>query len=135
MQQDAQKQSNTVGQPLDFDVDFAVDNLLIENDAWRVMASDKIGGRYFLNDYLQEHQGKIESGELTDDMLHPDSFNPEFDTRLHQYYSNRIKKSFDPNYQTAKERAAGNSTSQANSQKKTFSPPSVGIQKRNNTNA
>jgi len=106
MQQDAQKQRNTVGQPLDFDVDFAVDNLLAENDAWKVMVSDKVGGRYFLHDYLQQNQDKLKSGELTDDMLHPDSFNPEFDTRLHQYYSNRIKKSFDPNHQTAKERQA-----------------------------
>ena len=106
MQQDAQKQRNTVGQPLDFDVDFAVDNLLAENDAWKVMVSDKVGGRYFLHDYLQQNQDKLKSGELTDDMLHPDSFNPEFDTRLHQYYSNRIKKSFDPNHQTAKEKQA-----------------------------
>ena len=106
MQQDAQKQSNSVGQPLDFDVDFAVDNLLAENDAWKIMASDKVGGRYFLHDYLQENQDKIKSGELTDEMLNPESFNPEFDTRLHQYYSNRIKKSFDPNHQTAKERMA-----------------------------
>ena len=106
MQQDAQKQSNTIGQPLDFDIDFAVDNLLIENDAWKSMVSDKIGGRYFLNDYLQKHQDELQSGELTDDMLHPESFNPDFDTRLHQYYSNRIKKSFDPNHQTAKERKA-----------------------------
>ena len=106
MQQDAQKQSNSVGQSLDFDVDFAVDNLLAENDAWKIMASDKVGGRYFLHDYLQENQDKIKSGELTDEMLNPESFNPEFDTRLHQYYSNRIKKSFDPNHQTAKERMA-----------------------------
>tara|TARA_R110000737_G_scaffold338503_1_gene359573 strand:+ start:431 stop:1279 length:849 start_codon:yes stop_codon:yes gene_type:complete len=106
MQQNAQKQSNSVGQPLDFDVDFTIDNLLAENDAWKVMVSDKIGGRYFLHDYLQENQDKIQSGEITDEMLHPDSFNPDFDTRLHQYYASRIKKSFDPNHQTAKERAA-----------------------------
>jgi len=106
MQQDAQKQSNSVGQPLDFDVDFAVDNMLAANDAWKVMASDKVGGRYFLHDYLQENQEAVASGEITDEMLHPDSFNPDFDTRLHQYYSNRIKKSFDPNHQTAKERMA-----------------------------
>jgi len=106
MQQSAQKQSNSVGQPLDFDIDFTIDNLLIENDAWKVMVSDKVGGRYFLHDYLQENQDKIQSGEITDEMLHPDSFNPDFDTRLHQYYSNRIKKSFDPNHQTARERMA-----------------------------
>jgi len=117
MQQDAQKQSNSMGQPLDFDVDFAMDNLLVDNDAWKVMVSDKIGGRYFLHDYLQENQDKIQSGEITDEMLHPESFNPDFDTRLHQYYSNRIKKSFDPNHQTPKEqRAADELIAKSNNQ-------------------
>jgi len=106
MQQSAQKQSNSLGQPLDFDIDFTLDNLLIDNDSWKVMASDKVGGRYFLHDYLQENQDKIQSGEITDEMLNPESFNPDFDTRLHQYYSNRIKKSFDPNHQTEKEKIA-----------------------------
>jgi len=106
MQQDAQKQSNTIGEPLNFDADWHVSNLLAKSDTWKSFVSDKIGGRYFLHDYLQENQDKIKSGELTDEMLHPDSFNPDFDTRLHQYYSNRIKKSFDPNHQTAKERMA-----------------------------
>ena len=98
MQQDAVKQRNTIGKPLDFDVDFAVDNLLHNNDAWKVFVSDKIGGRYFLQDYLIENQEKIKSGEINDAMLHPDSFNPIMDTRLHKYFSTRIKKSFDPNY-------------------------------------
>ena len=106
MQQDAQKQSNTVEEPLNFDADWHVSNLLSKSDTWKSFVSDKIGGRYFLHDYLQENQDKIKSGEITDEMLHPESFNPEYDTRLHQYYSNRIKKSFDPNHQTAKERAA-----------------------------
>jgi len=98
MQQDAVKQRNTIGKPLDFDVDFAIDNLLHNKDAWKVFVSDKIGGRYFLQDYLIENQEKIKSGEITDAMLHPDSFNPMMDTRLHQYFSTRIKRSFDPNY-------------------------------------
>ena len=98
MQQDAVKQRNTIGKPLDFDVDFAIDNLLHNKDAWKVFVSDKIGGRYFLQDYLIENQEKIKSGEITDAMLHPDSFNPMMDTRLHQYFSTRIKRSFDPKY-------------------------------------
>lgn len=101
MQQDAVKQSNSVGQSLDFDVDHAVDNLL--STGWKSLATDKVGGRYFLHDYLQENQDKIQSGEITDEMLHPDSFNPDFDTRLHQYYANRLNRSFDPNFQTARE--------------------------------
>ena len=36
-------------------------------------------------------------------MLHPTSFNPEIDTRLHRYYSNRIKKAFDPEYMEEEE--------------------------------
>ena len=35
MQQDAVKQSNTMGNELDFDVDWAVDNILANNDAWK----------------------------------------------------------------------------------------------------
>ena len=46
----------------------------------------------------------LASGEIPDEKLHPDSFNPDFDTRLHKYYSNRLKKSFDPNHQTPQER-------------------------------
>ena len=103
MQQDAAKQRNTMGQPIDFDIDWAVDNLLINEDAWKVFASDKIGGRYFLYDYLQENEQALMNGQIPDEMLHPDSFNPEFDTRLHTHYANRLKKSFDPDYQTPKE--------------------------------
>tara|TARA_R100000935_G_scaffold58619_1_gene96590 strand:- start:1277 stop:2155 length:879 start_codon:yes stop_codon:yes gene_type:complete len=135
MQQDAVKQRNTINEPLNFDVDWAVSNLMSNMSAWKSFVSDKIGGKYFLNDYIQENTEAIKSGQIPDEMLHPDSFDPEYDNRLHDYYTSRLRKAFDPNHQTAKERAAGNSTSQANSQKKTFSPPSVGIQKRNNTNA
>jgi hypothetical protein len=103
MHQDAVKQRNTVEQPLDFDVDWQVDNLLTNNDAWKIFVSDKIGGRYFLQDYVMENNDKIQSGEIPDDMLHPDSFNPESDTRLHKYYSTRIKKAFNPNYLTREE--------------------------------
>jgi len=103
MQQDAVKQSNTMGQPLDFDVDWTVDNLLHNNDAWKIFVSDKIGGRYFLQDYVMENKDKIQSGEIPDEMLHPDSFNPASDTRLHKYYSTRIKKAFNKNYLTSEE--------------------------------
>jgi hypothetical protein len=102
MQQDAVKQSNTLGNELDFDVDWAVDNLLTNNDAWKSFASDKVGGRYFLQDYVMENQDKIQSGEISDEMLHPTSFDPAFDTRLHKYYSNRIKDAFNVNSNKAK---------------------------------
>jgi hypothetical protein len=103
MQQSAVEQKNTIGKPLDFNVDFQVDNLLATNDAWKIFVSDKIGGRYFLQDYLLENQEKIENGEIRDDMLHPNSFNPEYDTRLHKYYANRIKKAFNPNFLSPEE--------------------------------
>ena len=103
MQQDAGKQSNSVGQPLDFDIDWATSNLLSNMDAWKSFVSDKIGGRYFLNDYIQENAEAITSGEIPDEMLHPDSFNPDFDNRLHEHYAGILKRAFNPNYQTAKE--------------------------------
>ena len=77
--------SNTVGQPLDFDIDWAVSNLLSNMDAWKSFVSDKIGGRYFLNDYMQENASAITSGEIPDEMLHPESFNPDFDNRLQNH--------------------------------------------------
>ena len=39
-------------------------------------------------------------------MLHPDSFNPAFDNRLHDYFATRLRKSFDPNFQTPAEARA-----------------------------
>jgi|9_EtaG_2_1085328.scaffolds.fasta_scaffold13751_2 hypothetical protein len=102
-QQDAIKQRNEVGRPLDFDVDFVVDNLLQTEAGWKIFVSDKIGGRYFLQDYLIENKEKIMSGEIPDNMLHPDSFDPNTDTRLHKYFANRIKKSFDQNYKSIEE--------------------------------
>ena len=104
MQQDAVKQSNTMGNKLDFDVDWQVDNILSANDAWKIFATDKIGGRYFLQDYLLENEDKVASGEISDEMLHPTSFNPKFDTRLHTYYANRLRKSFDPDHMSDSEK-------------------------------
>ena len=103
MQQDCVKQGNSTGQPLDFDIDWAVSNLLSDQEAWKSFATDKIGGRYFLHDYLQENQEALANGEIPDEKLAPDSFNPDFDNRLHEYYANRLRKSFDPNYQTPAE--------------------------------
>ena len=103
LQQSAVKQRNDMGQGLDFDIDWELSKLFENEAKWRVFAADKIGGRYFLNDYIEENREAIESGEITDDMLHPESFNPEYDTRLHQYYSNILRKAFDSNYQTPEE--------------------------------
>ena len=103
MQQDAQKQNNTIGQPLDFDIDWAVSKLLKNGDGWKIMAFDDIGGVNFLDNYVRENQEAIVSGEIPDEMLHPDSFDPDFDNRLQEYYANRLKRAFDPNFQTAKE--------------------------------
>ena len=103
MQQDAQKQSNTLGEPLDFDVDWAIDNLLTNGDSWKVFVADKIGGFNFLDNYVRENKEAIMSGEITDEMLHPDSFDPDFDNRLHDHYANRLRKAYDPNFQTIKE--------------------------------
>ena len=104
MQQDAVKQQNTMGKPLDFDVDFAGSNLLAENDNWKSFVSDKIGGRYFLQDYMNENAEMLQKmGSGAENILQLDSFNPEIDNRLHEYFANRIKRSFDPNFQTREE--------------------------------
>ena len=106
LQQSAVKQSNNMGNSLDFDIDWEVSKILSKSDAWKVMASDKIGGRYFLNDFVEGNQQDIQSGKILDQDLHPDSFNPDYDNRLHEYYANRIKKSFDESYQTPTEQKA-----------------------------
>jgi len=107
MQQDAVKQRNSLGKPLDFDVDYAVSNLLAENDNWKSFVSDKVGGRYFLQDYMAANAQKLaQMGSDVEGMLSLDSFNPEIDNRLHEYFATRIRKSFDENYQTPAERKA-----------------------------
>jgi len=119
MQQDAVKQSNTVGKPLDFDIDFAVNNMLMDQDNWKSFVSDKIGGRYFLQDYLLENQEAFQAGQIPDEMLGPDSFNPEFDNRLHAYYANRLRKSFDPDFQTKAEQLEADKLINKNKQNST----------------
>ena len=106
LQQSAVKQRNDINKPLDFDIDWEVSQILERSDSWKVMASDRIGGRYFLNDYVIENQKAIQSGQIPDNMLHPDSFDPNQDSRLHAYYANRIRKAFDENYQTPAEAKA-----------------------------
>tara|TARA_R110002167_G_scaffold257956_2_gene464461 strand:+ start:889 stop:1767 length:879 start_codon:yes stop_codon:yes gene_type:complete len=105
MQQDARKQRNTLGEPLDFDVDWAIDKLLKNGDAAKIFTADDIGGLNFSDNYVRENQEAIMSGEIPDEMLHPDSFHPDVDpnNRLHNHFANRIKRAFDPNFQTAKE--------------------------------
>ena len=101
MQQDCVKQQNNSNVSLDFDIDFAVSNLLAENDKWKSFVSDKIGGRYFLQDYMNENAEMLQKmGSGAENILQLDSFNPEIDNRLHEYFANRIKRSFDPNFQT-----------------------------------
>ena len=127
MQQDAVKQRNNMGEPIDFDVDYAVGNLLTDQDNWKSFVSDKIGGRYFLQDYIVENEQAITNGDIPPEKLTIDSFHPDYDNRLHQYFSGRIKRSFDPNYMSEQEKA--NQPEQA---KKTFQAPSVKLNTKNN---
>jgi len=108
--QDLVKQGQTAAKHPDFNIDWVVDNLLITNDAWKIFVSDKIGGVYFLQEYLKENEEAVTSGQIPDEMLHPDSFNPAMDMRLHKHYSTRLKTAFDPNYKTIKDGNASNST-------------------------
>jgi len=72
--------------------------MLINNDAWKIFVSDKIGGIYFLHEYLQDVSEDLAAGNISDEILHPNSFHPEKDTRLHQFYADRLRSAFDPNY-------------------------------------
>ena len=131
MQQDAVKQRNTQGKPLNFDIDWQVSNLLKNEDGWKTAVSDTVGGRYFLNDWMEENKDDLIAGRISDEKLHPDSFNPEQDGRLHRYYADRVRKSFNPEI----EREEAQQVKQSQGTKKAFNPPNVGIQRRNNTNA
>ena len=131
MQQDAVKQSNTVNKPLDFDIDFAVNNMLVDQDNWKPFVSDKIGGRYFLQDYLLENQEAFQAGQIPDEMLGPDSFNPEFDNRLHAYYADRLRKSFDPNFKTSKEKQQ-EKINEPEQNQKTFKASKLNVEPTNN---
>jgi len=106
--QDLIKQGQTAVKHPDFDIDWAVDNLLINNDAWKIFVSDKIGGVYFLQEWMAANEEALTSGQITDDMLHPDSFDANGDTRLHKHYADRLKSAFDPSYMTIKD---GNTSS------------------------
>ena len=108
--QDLVKQGQTAAKHPDFNIDWVVDNLLITNDAWKIFVSDKIGGVYFLQEYLKENEEAVVSGQIPDEMLHPDSFNPAIDMRLHKHYSTRLKTAFDPNYKTIKDGNTSSST-------------------------
>jgi len=107
--QDLIKQGQTAVKHPHFDIDWAVDKLLINMDAWKIFVSDKIGGVYFLQEWMKENQEALMSGEITDDLLHPDSFDPNNDTRLHVHYVDRLRTAFDPNYKAIKDGNVSNS--------------------------
>jgi len=107
---DLVKQGQTAAKHPDFDIDWTVDNLLINNDAWKVFVSDKIGGIYFLQEWMQQNKEALMKGEIEDSMLHPDSFDPNYDTRLHKFYADRLRAAFDSSYQTIREGNKSSST-------------------------
>ena len=110
MHQDLVKQGQTAIKHPDFNIDWSVDKLLVNNDAWKIFVSDKIGGVYFLHEWMQENREALNAGQVPDEMLYPDSFHPEQDTMLHQHYANRLKAAFDPNYTTIKDGNKSSST-------------------------
>ena len=110
MQQQLVEEGQTAAKHPSFDIDFAVDNILTNNDAWKIFVSDKIGGIYFLQEFVRENNQAIASGEIPDEMMHPDSFNPSSDNRLHVFYSERLRTAFDPNYKSIRQDNKSNST-------------------------
>ena len=123
--QDLVKQGQTAAKHPDFNIDWVVDNLLITNDAWKIFVSDKIGGVYFLQEYLKENEEAVINGQIPDEMLHPDSFNPAIDMRLHKHYSTRLKTAFDPNYKTIKDGNTSSSTVAGRTTMSTQSLPKI----------
>ena len=110
MQQKLVEEGQTAAKHPSFDIDFAVDNLLVNNDAWKIFVSDKIGGIYFLQEFVRENNQALLNGDIPDTMMHPDSFNPSADNRLHTFYSERLRTSFDPNYKSIRQGNKSNST-------------------------
>jgi len=110
MQQKLVEEGQTAAKHPSFDIDFAVDNLLINNDAWKIFVSDKIGGIYFLQEFVRENSQALLNGDIPDSMMHPDSFNPSNDNRLHTFYSERLRSAFDPNYTSIRQGNKANST-------------------------
>jgi hypothetical protein len=104
------RQGQTAAKHPDFDIDWTVDNLLINNDAWKIFVSDKIGGIYFLQEWMKDNQEALMAGDIPDNMLHPDSFDPNYDSRLHKFYADRLKSAFDPNYKSIRNGNTSNST-------------------------
>ena len=101
-----------------FDVDYFTSNLLEEY--WPQALSDKWGGVYALHDILpgmvEENGGTAEGLNLS-----IEAFNPSVDNRLHTYYADRLRKAFNPDYQTAREKAKSKNIS-AETSKPTQNP-------------
>ena len=84
-----------------FDVDYFVSNLL---DEYLPQAlSDKWGGIYALQDEILNKTIEANGGTMDGLDLSVESFNPKNDTRLHQYYANRLRKAFNPNLEAAEQ--------------------------------
>ena len=78
-----------------FDVDYFTSNLL--DEFWPQALSDKWGGVYALHDILpkmiEKNGGTMEGLDVS-----IEAFNPKRDLKLHNYYANRLKKAYNPDY-------------------------------------
>lgn len=78
-----------------FDADYFTSNLL--DEFWPQALSDKWGGVYALHQVLPEMIEK-NGGTMEGLDVSIEAFNPSRDLKLHNYYANRLRKAFDPNY-------------------------------------
>lgn len=95
--QDMQESGSRGDKHPPLDPDYFVSNLLEEY--WPQALADKWGGVYALHDILPEMIK--ENGGTADGLnMSIESFNPSVDMRLHRYYTDRLKKAYNPAHLT-----------------------------------
>tara|TARA_R100001082_G_scaffold46480_1_gene24788 strand:- start:11102 stop:11926 length:825 start_codon:yes stop_codon:yes gene_type:complete len=106
--QDLIKARGDLNTPPPFDIDFFVNNLIKDN--WRSILSDPdptLDPNDYHNGYrLQQilHLAADANGNIPVDYnLDKNSFDPTYDTRIHEVIANDLKTAFDPNYQSNKD--------------------------------
>lgn len=80
-----------------FDVDYFTSNLLKEY--WPQALADDWGGIYALQDEILPKMIESNGGTMEGLNTSIESFNPKHDNRLHNYYTKRLKKAFNPNFE------------------------------------
>jgi len=107
--QDLIKAKSDINTAPPFDIDFFTTNLIKNN--WKSMIADSDptldpngpSNGYRLQQILLE-EADVNGNLPADYNLDRESFNPEFDTRLHNAIAGELKRTFDPNWQSENEK-------------------------------